>query len=129
MTSTDENRTQTPAADTARPAREPRSYAGWLATLFVLALVAWMGSGYLYPAEDTATAPQARQQQPFTVEAFASNATEEGRRKNRRIEIHIIHRGAVDENLDEVADVFKKSGLKGERDGGGEIVKPRGRRR
>ncbi|EAS51725.1 putative efflux transporter, RND family, membrane fusion protein subunit [Aurantimonas manganoxydans SI85-9A1] len=74
MTSTDENRTQTPAADSTPPAREPRSYAGWLATLFVLALVGWMGSGYLYPAEDTATAPQARQQQPFTVEAFASNA-------------------------------------------------------
>ena len=60
---------------------------------------------------------------------IASNATEEGRRRNRRIEIHIIHRGVVDENLEEVADLFKKSGLDGQRDGGGEIVKPRRRRR
>ncbi|MEF2550892.1 efflux RND transporter periplasmic adaptor subunit [Aurantimonas sp. A2-1-M11] len=74
MTSSDDNRTQTPAADTVPAGREPRSYAGWLAALFVLALVAWMGSGYLYPAEEVAEAPQARQQQPFTVEAFRSTA-------------------------------------------------------
>ena len=60
---------------------------------------------------------------------LASNATEEGRLRNRRIEIHIIHRGDVDENLKEVQRVFQESGVKGTRDDGDPIVQPRRRRR
>ncbi|MBB4005020.1 efflux RND transporter periplasmic adaptor subunit [Aurantimonas endophytica] len=61
-------------ATTPKP-REPRSWSGWIAALFVLALVGWMGSGYYYPAASTDTeAPRNTERQPFTVEAFVSRA-------------------------------------------------------
>lgn len=60
---------------TQEKAREPRSWSGWIAALFVLALVGWMGSGYYYPAETTnAEAPRSTERQPFTVEAIVSHA-------------------------------------------------------
>ena len=33
--------------------------SGWVATALTLALIAWMGSGYIFPAEEAA-APEAR---------------------------------------------------------------------
>ncbi|MCK5933262.1 MAG: efflux RND transporter periplasmic adaptor subunit [Fulvimarina manganoxydans] len=59
-----------------KPAKEPRSKAGWLAFLFVLGLVAWMSSGML--AEKPPEAPKQtaaeKAREPFTVEAFESVA-------------------------------------------------------
>ncbi|MER0239726.1 efflux RND transporter periplasmic adaptor subunit [Fulvimarina sp. MAC8] len=56
--------------------KEPRSKAGWLALLFVVALVGWMGSGYLGgdTGETVAEAPREKAMEPFTVEAFESKA-------------------------------------------------------
>ena len=63
------------AAPPATPAREPKSWSGWIAALFVLLLVGWMGSGYYYPADTTDTeAPRSAERPPFTVEAFLSQA-------------------------------------------------------
>ncbi|EAU41381.1 hypothetical protein FP2506_01400 [Fulvimarina pelagi HTCC2506] len=56
--------------------KEPRSKAGWLALLFVLALTGWMGSGYLADdsGETVAQSPREKVVEPFTVEAFQSEA-------------------------------------------------------
>ena len=56
------------------------------------------------------------------------NTTEAGRAENRRVEIHILYSGEVDGNLQTIQDVFKKHAIDGEREGGGQIVKPRHRR-
>lgn len=59
-----------------------------------------------------------------------TNATEEGRSKNRRVEIHLLYAGEQDGNLETIADAFKKHGLEGTRQDGGPIEKRgRGRRR
>lgn len=62
-------------AATPPKSREPKSWSGWIAALFVLALVGWMGSGYYYPAATTDAEEQRNtERQPFTVEAFVSRA-------------------------------------------------------
>ncbi|MEN3793134.1 efflux RND transporter periplasmic adaptor subunit [Fulvimarina sp. MAC3] len=65
-----------PAGRQPKPPKEPRSKAGWLALLFVVALVAWMGSGYLgeNKGQPVAEAPRDKVVNPFTVEAFESKA-------------------------------------------------------
>ncbi|RFC64100.1 efflux RND transporter periplasmic adaptor subunit [Fulvimarina endophytica] len=75
-TAKDDMTTDRTPADPQTPRKEPRSKAGWLALLFVLALVGWMGSGYLAeePAAPVAETPRAKASQPFTVEAFRSTA-------------------------------------------------------
>ena len=59
---------------------------------------------------------------------LASNATEEGRRQNRRVEVHILYAGDVDGNLEIIADTFRRYGLEGARDDGTPIERRRGRR-
>ncbi len=51
--------------------------SGWVATALTLALIAWMGSGYIFPAEETA-APEARDagRRAATVAVRASVAEE-----------------------------------------------------
>ena len=55
---------------------------------------------------------------------LAPNTTEADRRKNRRVEIHILYAGAEDGNLKIITEAFKRYGLKGAREDGGEILKP-----
>ncbi|HEY9055968.1 MAG TPA: efflux RND transporter periplasmic adaptor subunit [Aurantimonas sp.] len=70
-----ENTGPSPVAESAPAPKERKSRAGWLAALFVLALVAWMGSGYYYPDQNQAVeATKSKTREPFTVEAFASRA-------------------------------------------------------
>ena len=65
-----------PSARQPKPPKEPRSKAGWIALLFVVALVGWMGSGYVGgdAGETVAEAPRDKAVSPFTVEAFVSKA-------------------------------------------------------
>ncbi|MDY8108925.1 efflux RND transporter periplasmic adaptor subunit [Fulvimarina sp. 2208YS6-2-32] len=65
-----------PGPGPERSTREPRSKAGLLAFLFVLALVGWMGSGYLGGSDPQpiAETPREKAVEPFTVEAFRSTA-------------------------------------------------------
>ncbi|MEC5323473.1 efflux RND transporter periplasmic adaptor subunit [Aurantimonas sp. A3-2-R12] len=64
-----------PVAESEPAPKERKSRAGWLAALFVLALVGWMGSGYYYPDQDQAVeATKSKTREPFKVEAFASRA-------------------------------------------------------
>ncbi|MDA0745096.1 MAG: flagellar motor protein MotB [bacterium] len=53
------------------------------------------------------------------------NTTEENRRKNRRIEIHILYAGETDGNLKIISDAFKNFGMEGQRDDGAPIYQPR----
>ncbi|NDV85762.1 efflux RND transporter periplasmic adaptor subunit [Aurantimonas aggregata] len=72
---TEKPKTVDATAATPQNTREPKSWSGWIAALFVLALVGWMGSGYYYPTASTdAEAPRSIERQPFTVEAFVSRA-------------------------------------------------------
>lgn len=71
----DKNSAPSPVAESTQVPKERKSRAGWLAALFVLALVGWMGSGYYYPDQDQAVeATKSKSREPFTVEAFASRA-------------------------------------------------------
>ena len=56
------------------------------------------------------------------------NTTDAGRARNRRVEVHILYSGEMDGNLQIISDVFGRYGVDGEREGGGQIVKPRHRR-
>ena len=71
----EQRREEMPPA-TRKPAKEPRSKAGWLALLFVVGLVGWMSSGMLgeKPAEAPAKTAAETAREPFTVEAFESVA-------------------------------------------------------
>ena len=55
------------------------------------------------------------------------NTTDENRARNRRVEIHILYTGESDVNLEIIAKAFEKSGVDGQRDGGGAILKKRSR--
>ena len=46
-----------PEHPVVKPQHEAKSRAGWIATLFVLALVGWMGSGYRYPGAQATLEP------------------------------------------------------------------------
>ncbi|SJZ81323.1 efflux RND transporter periplasmic adaptor subunit [Consotaella salsifontis] len=63
----------TPPEETRPPVRERRSHAGWIAAVFVVALAAWMGSGYYWPAE-TPKAPHERSRPIMSVETVSSKA-------------------------------------------------------
>ena len=56
---------------------------------------------------------------------LASNLTEADRRKNRRIEIHILYSGESDGNLQIISQAFDKSGVAGSREDGAPIIKKR----
>ena len=61
---------------------------------------------------------------------LAPNTSEEGRNKNRRVELHILYTGEKDGGLGDIADVFKQYGVRGAREGGEPIIKStRSRRR
>jgi len=59
-----------------------------------------------------------------------TNATEEGRSKNRRVEVHLLYAGENDGNLEVITDAFRDAGMEGSRQDGSPIEKRgRGRRR
>ena len=53
------------------------------------------------------------------------NTTETNQAQNRRVEIHILHRGESDVNLEIIAKTFEKAEVEGQRDSGGPILKKR----
>ena len=57
------------------------------------------------------------------------NDTEEGRAKNRRVELHILYGGEEGGGLEILDEAFKNAGMKGTREDGEPLVKPRRSRR
>ena len=60
---------------------------------------------------------------------IATNATPEGRRKNRRVEILILYAGEEDGNLEILTEAFKGVNMDATRDDGSPIIKQNTRRR
>ena len=60
---------------------------------------------------------------------LAPNVTEADRRRNRRIEIHVLYSGQNDANLSVISEAFRQFGIEGKRDDGTPILKKRRDRR
>jgi chemotaxis protein MotB len=56
---------------------------------------------------------------------LVSNTTEEGRDRNRRVEVHVLYAGEAEGNLEILSEVFQSYNLQGSREDGSPILKRR----